>query len=553
MLQKLSINNYAIIDKLEVIPAEGLNIVTGETGAGKSIILGALSLILGDRADTSVLINKDEKCIVEAVFDVTDYAAFRQALKNADLDDDKLCIIRREINTSGKSRAFVNDTPVRLNELNELTSYLVDLHQQFDHLALDSSHFQMDVLDAVAGNAELRKEYGTEYNKYSKLTKELNELKSKKADWQKEADYKQFLLDELQEVALKNDELEESDKQLKKLSNAEHIIQVLQDAIHNLDQGEQPLVGSIKRIAQQLDEVGTMMDGVGPLASRVNSVYIELKDIVAELEGASGGVSVDEEQLQLMQERLDAGYKLLKKHGVQTTAELLAIQEQLEEELKDSLDLDDTINKKEKEQADIYKKLNEVAATLSQKRQKQALVFAKEVNKLLALVGMPNALFTVEFEKQETPNVMGMDEIQFYFDANNSGRPLPIHKAASGGEMSRIMLCIKSLTAKAMHLPTLIFDEVDTGISGEAAKQVGILLKGLAGYHQVICITHQPQVAAKADTHMFVYKEADTSGSIKTRLRILSDEERVTAIAKMIGGEQPGDAAMQNAKELVTS
>ncbi|MCB0698791.1 MAG: DNA repair protein RecN [Chitinophagaceae bacterium] len=553
MLQKLSINNYAIIDKLEVIPAEGLNIVTGETGAGKSIILGALSLILGDRADTSVLINKDEKCIVEAVFDVTDYAAFRQALKNADLDDDKLCIIRREINTSGKSRAFVNDTPVRLNELNELTSYLVDLHQQFDHLALDSSHFQMDVLDAVAGNAELRKEYGTEYNKYSKLTKELNELKSKKADWQKEADYKQFLLDELQEVALKNDELEESDKQLKKLSNAEHIIQVLQDAIHNLDQGEQPLVGSIKRIAQQLDEVGTMMDGVGPLASRVNSVYIELKDIVAELEGASGGVSVDEEQLQLMQERLDAGYKLLKKHGVQTTAELLAIQEQLEEELKDSLDLDDTINKKEKEQADIYKKLNEVAATLSQKRQKQALVFAKEVNKLLALVGMPNALFTVEFEKQETPNVMGMDEIQFYFDANNSGRPLPIHKVASGGEMSRIMLCIKSLTAKAMHLPTLIFDEVDTGISGEAAKQVGILLKGLAGYHQVICITHQPQVAAKADTHMFVYKEADTSGSIKTRLRILSDEERVTAIAKMIGGEQPGDAAMQNAKELVTS
>lgn len=553
MLQRLSINNYAIIDKLEVQPAAGLNIVTGETGAGKSIILGALSLILGDRADTSVLINKEEKCIVEAVFDVTGNEAFTQVLREEDLDVDDQCIIRREINTSGKSRAFVNDTPVKLNVLNQLTSLLVDLHQQFDHLALDNSHFQMDVLDAVGGNNTLRKEYKSHFHIYSNLERELEQLKAKKADWQKEADFKQFLLDELVEVTFKEDEIENAEQRLKQLNNAEHIMQVLQEAIYKLYQGEQPVASSVKRIVQQLEEISAVLQDAGPLASRLNSVYIELQDIVAELESVTDSITVDEEQQQIMQERVDAGYKLLKKHAVKTTNELLAIQHQLEDELKDSLDLDDTIKKKEQEKDRTYKQLLEVAEKLSDKRKKIAKTFAGEVNKLLSLVGMPNALFTIVFNKLSRPVSLGIDEVGFYLDANKSGQQLPIHKAASGGEMSRIMLCIKSLTAKAMHLPTLIFDEVDTGISGEAAKQVGVLLKGLSEYHQVMCITHQPQVAAKAAVHMYVYKEADSEGRIKTRLRKLDIEERVTAIAKMIGGEDPGAAAMQNAKELVAS
>lgn len=553
MLQKLSINNYAIIDRLDVQPEKGLNIVTGETGAGKSIILGAMSLILGDRADTSILINKEEKCIVEAIFDVSDNEEFLKALQAEDLDDEAQCIVRREINTSGKSRAFVNDTPVRLNVLNQLTGLLVDLHQQFDHLALDNSHFQMDVLDVVAENGSLRKEYTGYFKGFTKLVKELEELNKRKAEWQKEADYKQYLLDELNEASFRENEIEDAEQQLKQLSNAEHIINVLNEAVHDLDQGEQPLVGGIKRVVQRLDELVALLPDVEPLTKRINSVYIELKDVIDELETLTGNITVDEEQLQLMQDRMDVGYKLLKKHGVQTTNELIALQQQLDNDLQASHDLDSTIQKKEKEKEHILIQLNDVASSLSEKRRSAAKGFAKDVNKLLALVGMPNALFSIGFKLLDKPTALGVDEVQFYLDANKSGQNLPIHKAASGGEMSRIMLCIKSLTAKAMHLPTLIFDEVDTGVSGEAAKQVGILLKELSEYHQVICITHQPQVAAKAAVHMYVYKEADKEGRIKTRLRQLTKEERITAIAKMIDGEQPGKAAMQNAKELVAS
>ncbi len=551
MLQKLSISNYAIIDQLEVKPAPGLNIVTGETGAGKSIILGALSLILGERADTSVLIKKDEKCVVEASFDVKDNAAFKAGLLEEDVDYEDTCIIRREINTSGKSRAFINDTPVRLDVLNRLTSLLVDLHQQFDHLALDDSHFQMDVLDAVAGNGMLRKEYSAYYTEYKNISKQLQALKDRKAEWQKESDYKQFLLDELNEAAFAADEIEQADRQLKQLAHAERIIQVLQESSHSLGEGEQPLVNEIKRLTQQLESIAELMPGIKEVAARMNSVYIELKDIAGEVEALAGNVSIDEEQMQRMQERIDLGYKLLKKHGVQTTNDLLAIQQQLQTDLQASLDIEEEIAGTEKKKKELYTQLSGTAGKLSAARTKQAVVFSAEVNKLLKLVGMPNALFAAEVKKKEQPGELGMDDVQFYLDANKSGKPLPVHKAASGGEMSRIMLCIKSLTAKAMHLPTLIFDEVDTGVSGEAAKQVGILLRNLSTYHQVICITHQPQVAARGTHHMYVYKQAEKGKAITTRVSILNNEERVMAIAKMIGGEEPGQAALQNARELM--
>jgi len=551
MLQKLTISNYAIIDHLAVQPAPRLNIVTGETGAGKSIILGALSLILGDRADTSVLINKAEKCVVEALFDVKGNTAFKAALEEEELDNEDQCIIRREINTSGKSRAFINDTPVKLDVLNRLTSLLVDLHQQFGHLAFDDSHFQMDVLDAVAGNGALRKEYSIAYAAYKSVSRKLQALKTQKTEWQKESDYKQYLLDELVEAAFKEDEIEQADLQLKQLAHAERITQVLQESIQNLDEGERPLVNEIKRILQQLESITEIMPGAKSVTERLNAVHVELKDIAGEVELLAGNVTIDAEQMQQLQAKIDIGYKLLKKHGVQTTAELLAIQQQLNTELQASLDIEDAIKTEEKKLHELLQKLLAIGGKLSATRTQHAKTFAVEVNKLLVLVGMPNAVFSVVVDKKSEPAELGMDEVQFYLDANKSGRPLPVHKAASGGEMSRIMLCIKSLTAKAMHLPTLIFDEVDTGVSGEAAKQVGLLLHRLAQYHQVICITHQPQVAARGDNHMYVYKQ-DEKGRITTRIKILDGEDRIVAIAKMIGGEQPGQAALQNARELVT-
>jgi DNA repair protein RecN (Recombination protein N) len=551
MLQKLAIKNYAIIDNLVIEPDNNLNTVTGETGAGKSIILGALSLILGERADSSVLINKEEKCIVEGYFDVKDNDTFKAALRAEELDEEDQCIIRREISTSGKSRAFVNDTPVNLNVLNKLTSLLVDLHQQFDHLALEDDHFQMDVLDALAGNGTLVKNYMELYKQYKKLTQQLNEHRQQQAQWQKEADYKQFLLDELTQVGFKRGEIEDADQQLKQMSHAERIIAVLQASRQVLEEGEQPLTNEIKRISQQLQSISDVMTDANPLQERMASVFAELKDIASELESMEGKVNLDAGLMQQLQERIDIGYKLLKKHAVQSTDELIALQQQLETELGVTKSLGDTIEKLEKEQSAIYKQVSEEAKNISAQRKKTAPAIAKKITELLALVGMPNARFEIEITESKAPGPIGSDDVAFLLDANKSGRFQPVYKAASGGEMSRIMLCIKSLTAKAMHMPTLIFDEVDTGISGEAARQVGILLRDLSEYHQVVCITHQPQVAARGSRHFYVYKDEDSKARITTKVRVLKQDERVLAIARMIGGEQPSDAAMQNAKELV--
>jgi DNA repair protein RecN (Recombination protein N) len=551
MLQKLIIKNYAIIDNLVLEPDAHLSAVTGETGAGKSIIVGALSLVLGERADSSVLINKDEKCVVEGHFDVVDNDRFRNALKEEELDDDTQCIIRREINVSGKSRAFVNDTPVNLNTLNKLASLLVDLHQQFDHLALEDDNFQMDVLDAVAQNNALKKGYEQLYKQHKKISEELTKYKAQQTQWQKEADYKQFLLEELIEANFKEEEIEQAEQQLKQMAHAERIVGVLQMSHAMLEDGEEPLLNSLKRINQQLQTIKDVMPEVVPLQERVSSTWAELKDIVGELSALEDKVNIDAQLMQELEQRMDVGYKLLKKHAVRTTNELLEIQQHLQTELQATLNLSNVIDTLTNEQAIVRKQLEAEAQKLSDKRKKAAPQIADKVTHLLALVGMPNAKFDIRIEKLKAPSVMGMDEVEFLLDANKSGQFLPIHKSASGGEMSRIMLCIKSLTAKAMHMPTLIFDEVDTGISGEAARQVGILLRELAGYHQVICITHQPQVAAKGSLHFYVYKDATDSKRITTKVKILKAEERVLAIARMIGGEKPSHAAMENARELV--
>lgn len=550
MLQKLVIKNYAIIDHLTIEPDAHLNTVTGETGAGKSIILGALSLILGERADTSVLINKNEKSVVEGYFDVSNNDTFKTALTEAELDNEAQCIIRREISTSGKSRAFVNDTPVTLNLLNKLTSLLVDLHQQFGHLALENDNFQIEALDAISNTTALAENYRILFYKHKSIKQKLADNRERQAQWQKESDYKQYLLDELEQASFKEDEIELADQQLKQMSHAERIITVLQASRSSLEEGDQPLVNEIKRISQQLQGIADVMPELKTLHERLQSVWVELKDITGELEHEENKVLLDPAVMEELQQRIDLGYKLLKKHGANTTKELLELQHKLAEELKATLDINEAIEKLAKEEGALYKELLAEAEQLSAGRKKAIPQFTKKVNELLALVGMPNARFDVRIEKI-LPAVHGADQVQFLLDANKSGQFQLLQKAASGGEMSRIMLCIKSLIAKALHLPTLIFDEVDTGISGEAARQVGILLRDLAQYHQVICITHQPQVAARGSRHFYVYKEADKNERLSTKVKVLHKDERVLAIARMIGGEQPSEAAIKNAKELV--
>ncbi len=550
MLQKLVIKNYAIIDHLAIEPDGQLNTVTGETGAGKSIILGALSLILGERADTSVLINKEEKSVIEGYFDASNNDAFKKALTDAELDYEPQCIIRREIAANGKSRAFVNDTPVTLTVLNKLTSLLVDLHQQFDHMALEDDHFQMAAIDAIGGSTDVAENYRKHYYLHKTIKQKLADHRERQAQWQKETDYKQYLLDELLQAGFKEGEIEQAEQLLKQMGHAERIINVLQAGRNMLDEGEQPIANEVKRISQQLQGIADVMPEIKPLQERLTSVWAELKDIAGELENEEGKVMLDPAAMAELQQRADLGYKLFKKHGVKDTGELLAWQGKLEAELKATLDLNETIEKLAKEEGAIYKELLKAAEQLSAMRKKILPSFIKRINELLMLVGMPNARFDVHVETI-SPSVHGIDHVQFLLDANKSGQFQLLQKAASGGEMSRIMLCIKSLTASALHMPTLIFDEVDAGISGEAARQVGILLRDLSKYHQVICITHQPQVAARGSRHFYVYKEPDKNGRLSTKVKMLQQDERVLAIARMIGGEQPSEAAISNARELV--
>ena len=550
MLLQLSINNYAIIDHLNIRPDQHLNIVTGETGAGKSIILGALSLILGDRADTSVLINKESKCVVEATFDVRGNKEFKNALHAAEIDEEEQCIIRREINSAGKSRAFVNDTPVNLSVLHTLTELLVDLHQQFDNHAIEDDSFQLSVVDVLAQNAHLKENYQNHYRQYQQVLQELQSKQAQQSQWQKDADYKQFLYDELEQVNFLPNEIEDAEVQLKQLSAAEKIITVLQQARFVLDESEQPIANELKRQAQQLQSISDVLPEAQSLNERMQSIYAEAKDIAQELERLEAKVALNPEQMARLEERLGIGIKLQKKHAVQSTNELIAIFEQLGQDLKATLNLHEEIASLEKQKNELYLQVQKTGAELTASRKKIAPKIAAQITQMLTEVGMPNARFDISIESIAKPSINGWDAIAFLLDANKSGNFQTVQKAASGGEMSRIALCIKSLIARAVHLPTLIFDEVDTGISGEAARKVGALLKDLAQYHQIICITHQPQVAAKGSTHFYVYKEEGKDGKINTQIRVLAGDEKILAIAKMIGGEHPSQAAINNAREL---
>jgi DNA repair protein RecN (Recombination protein N) len=550
MLSRLSIQNYAIIDRLEVDFSSQLNIITGETGAGKSIIIGALGLILGQRSEGGVLYNKERKCIVEGCFrgETADEQVLA-FLKEHELDVHDELVVRREIATNGKSRAFINDTPVNLGQLNQLSSLLVDLHQQFDTLELGETDFQRQVMDALAANFPLVKKYNAVFVQLQAARKQLEELKEQKAQFEKESDYHQFQYNELEEAGFKENELEDLEQELKMLSNAEGIKNALAKAYFELEESEEPIIRQLKTVTNQLQVFSELHPDLPGLLQRLQSAYLELQDIADETDRINNHIGSDAATLEQINERMSLGYRLLKKHAVKTTNELIAIRKDLEQKLQAVLNIDDAIAAGEKHYAQLLQDAEEKAGKISAARKAQVKPMEQQINKMLVQVGMPNARIKVEINRAALA-MNGGDEVVFLFDANKSNQFQPLRKVASGGELSRLMLCIKSLVARSMNMPTLIFDEIDTGISGEAAKQVGAIMKELAMARQVICITHQPQIAGKADAHYLVYKQV-RNDAVTTGVRILDKDERIVAIAKMLSGEKPTAAALENAREMV--
>lgn len=555
MLTRLYILNYAIIEKLDIKFGPGLNVITGETGAGKSILMGALNLILGERADTSALSSGQNKCVVEGYFKINKFKALSDFFAANDLDEEEEIVLRREISANGKSRSFINDTPVNLNQLKQLSVFLVDLHQQFDTRELGDSDFQMLILDSLADNNKLLSDFKEKYNALKNLEKEIKELAENQAAAEREHDYHAFLFNELNELDLAENELEMLDAELTLLNNAEEIKQQLSSTVFALKDSEEPLVQQLKTLIQQLSSVSGFSVSVEELKQRLSSTVIELSDIADELDRISDSVNSDAERIQEINDRISIGYKLQKKHGVNSTNELLAIQQDLQKKLDVLLENSDRLNKLEVSREKIQAAAKEIASKISERRKTPVNSFTKNVNDLLKQVGMPNACLKILISPVELDST-GMDKVNFLFNANVSTKDKDdsrfenLGKVASGGELSRLMLSVKSLVAKKLQLPTLIFDEIDSGISGEAAKQVGIIMKDLSVNHQIITITHQPQIAAKSDSHFFVYKE-NKGNKINTAIRVLNNDEKVKAIAQMLSGENPTAAAFENARDMI--
>ncbi len=558
MLIDLRIKNYALIEKLEMNPSPVLNIITGETGAGKSIMLGAIGLLLGNRADSKLLFNQEEKCVIEGVFDISQYN-LQEVFAAEDLDFDDQCILRREISPSGKSRAFVNDTPVTLDVLRKIGDNLMDIHSQHDTLQLGDTSFQLNILDVYAGNTSLDiyagntsylKAYNDTYRKYKKLETEYKRLEDQLAQSQKELDYHTFLLNELSDANLQADEQESLEVELKQLENAEDIKLKLTQAVQSLSESEFNITAALKDTAHIIGQLAQFSPKYEELRTRTESCMIELADISGELEDAERNTEADPQRTVEVQERLNLIYTLQRKHQVQTIEELLAIQADLEEKVGSVLNLDNAIAQTKKAMEEANKEVLEHAKVLSERRKSVFPKFEQELYTLLAELGMPNARIVIQ-HTTTAPSATGTDEISILFSANKGATPQSLVKAASGGEFSRLMLSVKYMLADKTALPTIVFDEIDTGISGEVAVKVGKMMQQMAQKHQIIAISHLPQIAAQGNAHYFVYKE-DREDRTISRVKRLSDEERINEIAHMIAGANPSANAYQSAKELLS-
>ena len=558
MLKHLSIQNYALIEKVEIDFSNGLSIITGETGAGKSILLGALSLIAGERADASTLQDKTSKCVVEGTFDIHKYS-LKPFFVNHDLDYADQTVIRREISPEGKSRAFINDTPVTLAQLRELSYSLIDIHSQHETLTLNEAAYQLSVIDAfalksISGKTALE-EYKSLYKKYKYAEGLLADLQEKERKSKLDIGYWQFQFDELHRLNLKAQEQEKAEEELKLLENAEEIKSVLNKVATTLNGSENamgntgvlPMVSDSKA---QLNFISRLNAEYNELLSRLSSVYIELKDIANEIENLSEKVAFNPTRAQELTERLDAIYGLQEKHRLDSVEQLIAEKENIERRLKENSSLEMEISNLQKEVAQMQTKLFGVSKKISADRIKSIPKMQKEVSTLLSSLAMPNAQFRIEHILLETLTEQGIDKVKFLFSANKGSDMKDIYKVASGGELSRLMLCIKSIMAQSTLLPTIVFDEIDTGVSGGVADKMGEMILDMGHFMQVITITHLPQIASKGTSHFTVYKE-ERAGKTFTQIRSLSKEERITEVAKMLSAGKPTEASIKNAKELL--
>lgn len=549
MLQHLSIQNYALIDRLDIDFSEGLTIITGETGAGKSILLGALALLIGQRADTGVLQDKGRKCVVEGTFNISSYR-LKDLFEQYELDYAVDTTIRREINPEGKSRAFINDTPVTLSQLKALGEQLIDIHSQHETLSLNEGAFQLEVVDAYAQHADLLTEYKEGFKRYKQMERELNELLEKENRSKRDQDYFQFLFNELEDAGLKAGELAAMEQELEALNNSESIKQNLSKAAFGLNGGEVNLLSSLNEIKVLVSQVAKFNPSIQQLSERLSSSYIELKDICSELEELEQEIVHDPARIDELDLKLDKIYRLQQKHQVKTVEELIAIKDDLSNKLLDISSLEDQIARMRAELDTMSSKLMDMAKKISASRKKCVAKIEKDVAGLLTQLAMPNAQLKIEHTAGETLTADGIDKVRFLFSANKGSEFRELNKVASGGELSRLMLSIKSLIAKLAALPTIIFDEIDTGVSGDVADKVGSIMEQMSGSMQVIAITHLPQIASKGSSHLFVYKE-DVDDRTLSRIRKLKKDERVQEIAKMLSTGTPTSAAIKNAKELL--
>ncbi|WP_323756287.1 DNA repair protein RecN [Roseivirga sp.] len=548
MLQRLSIENYALIQQLEINPDAQLNIITGETGAGKSIILGALGLLLGNRADTKSLLDQDKKCVIEGAFDISAYQ-LKNLFEENDMDYDPECIIRREISTSGKSRAFVNDGLTNLDFLKLLGKRLMDIHSQHDNLLLGANSYQLSLVDAFAQNKVLLQKYSNAFSDYREKHEILRQLKSESAELRKVADYHQFLFDELDKAQLQVDEQETLEAELNKLENAEEIKFKLNEALSALDQSEINANQMLQGAKTALGQINKFAKEYESLFERLNSSWIELKDIISELESEEEQVEYEPKRAEEVQERLSLIYKLQQKHQVSDIASLLSIYEELGNKVLRVGNLDEAIEAAEKEADKAFGLVETSGEALSLSRTTVFAGFEKQIGVLLDDLGMPHAKLAIQHETQ-TPSESGVNKINLLFSANKGIAPQPLKQVASGGEFSRLMFAVKYILADKTALPTIVFDEIDAGISGEISIQMAEMMNKMAQNHQVITITHLPQIAARGKSHYYVYKD-NAQDVTASNIRKLNHDERLSELAQMIGGKQFSESSLESARELM--
>ena len=549
MLKQLHISNYALIDELTVSFDKGFNVITGETGAGKSILLGALGFALGDRADTGVLYDQDKKCVVEAQFELDD-ESLRPLFESNDLDFEAECIFRRELNPQKKSRAFVNDTPVALQTMKELGSRLVDIHSQHDSLLLTDADFQLKLLDDIAQNTETLALYQEEYGNYNALKRQLNALKDMATKNTAENDYLKFQLDELDKADLKEGEYADIEQTLGVMENAEEIKTLLVTANNLMEDSETAILGQCNELSSTLSRLKRLLPDTESLQERVETLKVELKDIAYELRRHEGDTQFDEGQLQSLQERYDLISRLMMKHRVKEYDELITLRDSLKEKVNAFENIDETISKVEKELKESEKHLSNLANALHDKRCEAATAFGEKVKSLVQQLAMPFAQFQVSVEKQDDFGSKGSDEIRFLFSANKGIAVDDLRRVASGGELSRLMLSIKSAVSDYNYIPTLIFDEIDTGVSGEVAAKIGNIMQKMGNALQLISITHLPQVASQAGHHYYIYKDNEGERT-QSHIRVLQREERITEIAKMLSNDKLTPEALRAAEVLL--